>query len=172
MSLQLHKAHVAFYTSTADIDKCVLKYYAEESKQAKAKRAWAEYTILKAWWEKHGFSSLGYGVWCDVVEPRGIVVGGAFHISQDKQRLIAMIDDYKETFLPDYDDDNIWWGEGEEPIEGYALEHVWVEYTPHLTVIDSGVTRLGSTRRHLDLKIDAAVSNDFYMKGGEDGLPF
>ena len=173
MSLQLHKAHVAFYTSTADVDRRILKYYTDECKESQVARARGEFAVLREWWKKHGFDkSSPYGMWCDVMEPRGVIVGGAFHTGHDKDRLTALIHDYKETFLSDYDDDSVWWGEGEEPIEGYALEYVWVEYTPYLTVTDSGVTRIGAHRRHLDLNIDVAVSNNFYAKGGEDGLPF
>lgn len=171
MSVQLLKVHAAFYTSTADIDKHVLKYYTDECKQSKAARARAEFAILKAWWDKQGFTS-SYGGWCDTVPPRGFIVGGTFHNGYDYDRLTALIHDYKETFLPDYDDDNVWWGEGEEPLEGYALEHVWLKHNVYMTVNDSAVVRLGAHRRHLDLNIDVAVANDFYTGGGKDGLPF
>jgi hypothetical protein len=106
------------------------------------------------------------------MEPRGIIVGGTFHTSHDYEQLNALIHDYKETFLPDYDDDSVWWGEGDEPTEGYALEHVWVKFNVYRTIEDSDVVRLGAYRRYLDLNIDVAISNNFYAKGGEDGLPF
>jgi hypothetical protein len=171
MSVKLLKAHVAFYTSTAEVDSHILKYYTDECKESQAARARGEFAVLKGWWEKQGFNT-SYGGWCDVMEPRGIIVGGTFHTSHDYEQLAALIHDYKETFLPDYDDDNIWWGEGDEPTEGYALEHVWVKFNVFRTIDDSNVVRLGAYRRYLDLNIDVAVSNNFYAKGGEDGLPF
>ena len=173
MSIKQLKAQVAFYTSTANVDKRLIKYYTEACKQSQAARAIGEFAILRAWWEKQGFGdTFAYGVGCDVMEPRGYLIGGIFHTGHDYERLTALIHDYKETFLYDYDDDNIWWGEGEEPLEGYALEFVWVKYDLHQTVLDSRVTRLGAHHRYLDLNIDVAVSNNFYEKGGEDGLPF
>lgn len=169
MSYELHKAQLAIYTSTSNVDNRILKYYSEEDKRTQAARAWAEYTILSAWWDKQGYNKTAYDLWCSTVKPRGFLIGGSFHTSQDEQRLIAMIDDYKETFLPDYDNDNVWWGEGEEPLEGYALEYVWVKHNVYKTVSDSGMTRLGAHRRYLDLRIEADVSSDFYLT---EGLPF
>jgi hypothetical protein len=169
----LHKMQLAFYTSNADEDSLLLKHYTDEDKQSQAARAWAEFTILKAWWEGQGFNNKTvYDVWCSVVEPRGYLLGGACHTSQDLQRLVALINDYKETFLPDYDDDNVWWGKGEEPIEGYAMEYVWIKLDQYQTIIDSRVTRLGCHRKYAALRIETEVSNNFYVKGGEDGLPF
>jgi hypothetical protein len=177
MSISLMKCHLALYTSTADVDKRILKYYSEEDKRTQAARAKAEYTILKAWWDRVLLDDntlvSTYGVWVNETEPRGILLGGTMHTpSGHEEKLSALIQDYKETFLPDYDDDNIWWGEGEEPLEGYALEYVWVKFNVQHTVNDSGITRLGAARKHLSLNIDVDVSNDFYDEGGEDGLPF
>lgn len=177
MSVSLMKCHLALYTSTADVDKRILKYYTEEDKRTQAAKAKAEYTILKAWWDRVLLDDntlvSTFGIWVNETEPRGILMGGLMHIpSSHEGKLSALIQDYKETFLPDYDDDNIWWGEGEEPLEGYALEYVWVKYNTYHTITDSGTTRLGAARKHLSLHIDVDVSNDFYDAGGEDGLPF
>lgn len=172
MSVELLKLQLAFYTSAASVDSRILKYYSEEDKRTQAARATAEYTILKAWWESQGFNNKTvYDVWCSVVEPRGYLIGGTCHTSHDYKKIAPLINDFKETFLPDYDDDNIWWGEGEEPLEGYALEYVWVKFNVQHTVNDSGITRLGAHRRYLDLRIDTAVAGDFNPRR-EDGLPF
>jgi len=177
MSVSLMKYHLALYTSTADVEKRLLKYYTEECKRTQAERARAEYTILKAWWDRVLLEDntlvSTYGLWVNETEPRGILMGGLMHIpSNHEEKLSALIHDYKETFLPDYDDDSVWWGEGDEPTEGYALEYVWVKYNTYQTIADSGTTRLGAARKHLSLNIDVVVSNDFYDMGGEDGLPF
>ena len=173
MSVELLKLQLAFYTSTASVDNRILKYYTEEDKRTQAARAWAEFTFIKAWWEGHGFSpKTVYDVWSDVIEPRGVLIGGTCHTSHDYEKIAPLIIDYKETFLPDYDDDSVWWGEGDEPLEGYALEYVWVKYNAHLTIRDNDVVRLGAHRRYLDLRIDTTTASDFYPRRDEDGLPF
>ena len=173
MSSELFKGQVAFYTSAADVDKNILKYYTEDCKRSQANRAMKDFIMIKAWWDKQCYDA-PYGTSVDIVEPRGYLIGvhsfwtGGVH----EQRLQQMVEDYREIFLDDYDDDNTWLGNGEEPIEGYALEFVWVKYNPRMTVNDSEIVRLGAHRRHLDLDIGATVSNNFYSIGGEDGLPF
>lgn len=173
MSSELFKGQIAFYTSAADVDKSVLKYYTEEDKQSQGARATRDFVMIKAWWDRQVYDA-PYGTSVDIIKPRGYLIGvhsfwtGGVH----EQRLQQLVQDYRDIFLDDYDDDNTWLGNGEEPIEGYALEFVWVKYNPRMTVNDSEIVRLGAHRNHLDLDIGATVSNNFYSIGGEDGLPF
>lgn len=172
MSSELFKGQLAFYTSAADVDKNLRRYYTEECKRSQANRAMKDFAMIKAWWEKHNYDA-PYGTSVDIIEPRGYLISvnsfwtGGVH----EQKLQRMLEEYRETFLDDYDDDNTWLGDGEEPIEGYAMEFVWVRYNPRLTVNDSEIVRLGSYRRYLDLDIGTTVSNNFYLKEGEDGIP-
>ena len=173
MSSEIFKGQLAFYTSAADVDERVRAYYTEECKKSQAARAMKDFIMIKAWWEKQHYDA-PYGTSVDVIQPRGYLIGihsfwtGGVH----EQRLQQMVDEFRETFLDDYDDDNTWLGEGEEPIEGYAMEFVWVKYSARMSVNDNEIVRLGAHRRHLDLDIGATVSNDFYSIGGEDGIPF
>lgn len=173
MSINLFKAHIAFYTSTADVDNRLLKYYTDECKTTQLDRAHAEFIFIENWWKQQDYT-MRYGAHADVIKPRGVMLGvsSIWSGSNEEFKVTELIEDYKEMFLSDYDNDNAWWGRGEAPLEGYALEYVWVRYAPcTMKVADSNVIRLGAYRRHLDLNIDVAVSNNFYL-GEADGIPF
>ena len=170
MSSELFKAQLAFYTSAADVEENIRKYYTEECKKSQAARAMRDFAMIKAWWEKQHYD-VPYGTSVDIVMPRGYLVSVNSLWGGSQERLLEMTREYRDTFLDDYDDDNTWLGDGEEPIEGYAMEFVWVRYNPRMTVNDSEIVRLGAHRRHLDLDIGATVSNNFYLKEGEDGIP-